>query len=168
MDAIIQIRALEPNDATTLYLWDNNPELWHVSETPGPISLNILQQMCSEGPQALIEHGQQRWMITANGEPIGTVELFDYQPKHQRAGVGILIGTAENRGRGYGLLAMEKLLQLGEEVFGIKNFWATVGINNVASIQLFQHSGFQQIGLWKKWYWQQNQWEDAAMFQKVS
>jgi diamine N-acetyltransferase len=166
MDHLVQIRSLEPNDATTLYLWDNNPDLWHVSESPGPVSLHILQQMCSDGPQALLEHGQQRWMIEANGKPIGTVELFDYQPKHLRAGVGILIGSPENRNRGYGLLALEKVLQLGFEVFGITNFWATIGVSNTASSHVFLKSGFQQVGIWKQWYFQKNNWEDAAMFQK--
>ena len=44
-----------------------------------------------------------------NMQAVGAVDLFDFEPYHLRAGVGILIHKAENRGKGYAGDALQAL-----------------------------------------------------------
>lgn len=44
---------------------------------------------------------QVRFMICLpDNTPIGCIDLFDYDPLHKRAGIGILIASASNRNSG--------------------------------------------------------------------
>ena len=40
----ISLRAPEPEDLDLLYLWENEPSIWHVSGTLTPFSRYILKQ----------------------------------------------------------------------------------------------------------------------------
>jgi diamine N-acetyltransferase len=40
----IHLRALEPEDVDVLYKWENNREIWHVSNTQTPFSRYVLEQ----------------------------------------------------------------------------------------------------------------------------
>ena len=58
----VYLRAVEKSDATTIYMWENNPENWKVSNTEVPFSMFDIM--------ALIEHqadlrksGQLRFVI---------------------------------------------------------------------------------------------------------
>ena len=165
MEGIIRLRVLEPEDAMTLFLWDNDPELRDAQESSTSPTLMELQAFCLEGPRALEVHGQQRWIIDVNGESIGTVELFDYHPQHQRAGIGIIIAQSEHRNQGWGtriLLEAESLAQ----TFSISNLWAIISEDNVASLRAFEKAGYEKAGHLKNWLNLRGNFVDGILVQK--
>ena len=165
MEGIIRLRVLVPEDAMTLFLWDNDPELRDAQESNTPPTLMELQAFCLEGPRALEVHGQQRWIIDVNGKSIGTVELFDYHQQHQRAGIGIIIAHPEHRNQGWGtriLLETESLAQ----TFSIYNLWAIISEDNVASLRAFEKAGYERAGHLKNWLNLRGGFVDGILVQK--
>ena len=101
---LIQLRAPEPEDLECLYRWENDTEIWQVSNTLTPFSRYILKNYIESAHLDIYETRQLRFMIDAlsNGseakKTIGTIDLFDFEPYHNRAGIGILIGEVSERG----------------------------------------------------------------------
>ena len=98
-DENIVIRALEPEDLEYLYQWENDMDLWEVSDTLTPFSHFTLKKYIENSHQDIYEAKQLRLMITdeANHNPIGLIDLYDFDPYHLRAGLGIMIHDIENR-----------------------------------------------------------------------
>ena len=165
MEGVIKLRVLEPRDALTLFLWDNDSELREAQEAATPPTLLELQSFCKEGPRALEMHGQQRWMIDLNEESIGTLELFDFHSNHQRAGIGIVLARKEFRNRGLGTKVLLEAEKLAKE-FSIQQLWAIISEDNLASLRAFEKAGYQRAGHLKKWFNIRNQFFDGILVQK--
>ena len=89
----ISLRAPEPEDLDILYLWENNTDVWRISGTLVPFSRYILKQYLDHAHQDIFETKQVRFIIqlNENKRPVGAIDLFDFDPHHHRAGIGILI-----------------------------------------------------------------------------
>ena len=162
----IYLRTLEPSDFESLLSWENNPENWRVSETRVPFSKELILQYVNSA-QDLLAVKQIRLMIClqSTNEPIGSVDLFDYEPIHQRMGVGILI--VENmRGKGYGLEALELTSEYALNGVGIRNLYCNILGDNQASRKLFQRSGYVEIGCRKDWFNDKGYWIDEYLYHK--
>jgi len=94
---------MEPYDLDNLYLWENDPENWFVSQTRAPYSKHILSQFIDESNKDIYEIKQMRLMITIKNTggdeklTVGAIDLFDFDPFHRRAGIGILVARKEIR-----------------------------------------------------------------------
>lgn len=147
-----KLRALEPEDAHRIFLWENDPEQWDVSDLPGPVSLHLIAALCDAGPDALFQQRQQRWMAESEaGEVVGSVELFDYHPIHRTAHVGILV-LKSFRNRGVGLQLLQLLANHAFHRLGIVSLLAHVRAENEASIRLFNKAGYHTVGTLSNWY----------------
>ena len=162
----IYLRTLEPADADTLLDWENNSENWRVSETRVPFSKQLIIQYVNSA-QDLFAIKQIRLMICLQetGEAIGSVDLFDYEPIHQRMGVGILI-VESMRGKGYGLEALSITSDYALNGVGIRNLYCSILGDNQASRKLFERSGFVNVGCQKDWFNDNGHWVDQYLYQK--
>lgn len=149
----IFLRAIEPEDATKIMLWENNPENWRVSGTEAPYSMHgILEYINSI--QNFRQCGELRLMICRQDDQsaIGTLDLFDANFKHGRAGVGILIGENSERNKGYAKESLELLIEYATVFLGFHNLAASVLEDNEPSINLFESAGFELVGTRKEWF----------------
>ena len=149
----IDLRAIEPEDATKILIWENNPEHWRVSGTEAPYSMHgILEYINSI--QNFRQCGELRLMICLkeSGEAIGTLDLFEASFKHERAGIGILIGEHSARKHGYAQESLEILIDYAGKFLGFHNLFANVLDDNKESIKLFEKAGFELIGIRKEWF----------------
>ena len=80
---------------------------------------------------------------------VGAIDLFDFEPYHQRAGIGILIHDIEDRNRGYAADAIEALTEYAVAGLGLKQLYANISEDNIYSIKLFEKSGFVKVGVKK-------------------
>lgn len=165
---LVGLRALEPEDLEILYRWENDPEIWSLGQTLKPFSKDTLRRYLESSHLDIHETRQVRFVIQKLDEigiPVGLIDLFDFDPHHQRAGVGILIGNPAERGKGY---ASDALLQLMEYAFKhllLHQLYCTIPASNLASIQLFQKTGFQRTGIRKEWLYTNQGWEDEEFYQ---
>ena len=160
------LRALEPDDLDFLFALENDPTIWGVSDTLAPVSRHALREYLAHATADFYVTRQLRLVVTAEigGLPVGVVDLFDYDPLHQRAGVGITILAAERR-HGYARQAVELLKQHARQVLRLHQVVATVGASNQASLKLFRAAGFRRVGTRQQWLRTARGWEDAVEWQ---
>ncbi len=164
----ITLRPLEPDDVDLLYRWENDMEIWAVSNTKTPYSKYILIQYIKASAKDIYETKQLRLIIqNEKQEAVGAVDLFDFEPYHLRAGVGILIHKENDRNKGYATDAVEALSKYALDVLGLKQLYANISTDNISSIHLFEKSGFKKVGLKKDWIKVHNGWKDEILFQKI-
>lgn len=161
------MRSVEKEDATKLMIWENNPEHWKVTGTEIPFSLQTILDYIEQA-QHFRQHGQARFMICLNGtnEPIGCIDLYSADFKHRRAAVGILIGEKAHRNQGYAAESLDTLVEYAQQILDLHNLYCSIHADNTASIQLFEHAGFERVGVRKDWFYEQHQWIDEILYQK--
>ena len=162
----IQLRALEPSDLETLYQWENNTNIWKVSKTIAPFSKHVLTQYLANAHQDIFTAKQLRLIIEKNHKPIGTIDLFDFEPTHQRAGIGILIADEYERQKGYAKEALQLLIDYAFKQLQLKQIYCNISSANKASINLFSSLDFLLVGVKKDWNKIQEGWEDELLFQR--
>jgi diamine N-acetyltransferase len=147
----IRLRALEPHDVDTLYKWENDTSIWKASNTITPFSRFVLEQYIASSHQDLHTNKQLRLMITTrDGRDVGAIDLFDFDPLHMRAGVGILVDT-EDRGKGYASEALTLLIQYCFHTLHLHQMYCNVTVDNEDSVMLFQKHKFLITGIKKDW-----------------
>ena len=90
---------------------------------------------------------QLRLVITTEigGPAVGVVDLFDFDPLHQRAGVGITILASERR-HGYARQALELLKNHARDVLRLHQIYATVGADNAGEYEAVSSGGLPAGG----------------------
>jgi diamine N-acetyltransferase len=165
----IQLRALEPEDLDILYQWENDPTIWHLSNTFTPFSKFTLKKYLESAHQDIFESKQLRLIIQKKTDKaiIGAIDLFDFDPFNQRAGVGILIGDLAERNQGYASEALESLRIYAFETLGMKQLYCNITEDNQKSLSLFIKQGFIITGQKKDWVKKGNHWVSEYILQLV-
>ncbi|MFN8208668.1 MAG: GNAT family protein [Bacteroidales bacterium] len=170
--SLIRLRALEPEDIDILYAWENNPTIWRVSNTIAPFSKYTLQQFIENAHRDIFEVKQMRLMIEArlkdNYRPVGTIELFDFDPYHFRAGIGVLIADPLERRKGYASDAIEIFTRYAFQILGLHQVYCSIETTNLPSIALFRKAGFEEIGIKKDWLRTPEGWFDEVFMQLIN
>lgn len=166
---IIRLRALEPEDLELLYRWENNPELWSLGNTMSPYSRYILKEYIRESHRDLFDLRQLRLMIElcSTGEVIGTVDLYDFEPHHHRAGIGVLIDPLYQR-YGYATETMSVLIKYAFSFLKLHQLYVHIPVGNEASKALFARCGFTVTGIMTDWIITEEGYSDVLMMQKVN
>lgn len=148
----LRLRALEPEDLDFLYKWENDSNVWVVSNTIEPYSKYILKEYIAYSDKSIYEKKQLRLMITVkdSGKIAGAVDLFDFDPHNLRAGVGILIDN-EYRKKGYASMALDLLVDYSFNFLHINQLYAHIPSDRGESRSLFLNHGFTQSGVLKSW-----------------
>jgi diamine N-acetyltransferase len=162
----IHLRALEFSDLELLYQWENDTDIWKVSNTITPFSKQMLNQYLEHAKQDIFTSKQLRLIIVKNHDPIGTIELFDYEPIHMRAGIGIWIANKQERNKGYAKDAITILINYAFNHLQLNQLYCNISSSNKNSINLFSKLGFILIGVKKNWNKIVDRWEDELLFQK--
>ncbi len=163
----IQLRALEPGDIDLLYGWENNTLFWSVSNTLTPYSRHVLEQYLQNAHLDLHTTKQVRLMIELNAglKTIGCIDLFDFEPLHRRAGVGILIAEDGEQRNGYASSALELLIQYAFGTLNLNQLYCSVAEGNEGSLKLFAKFGFKKTGVKKEWLCRGDAWQDEVFLQ---
>lgn len=165
----IYLRALESTDLESLYTSENNPSVWKVSNTITPFSKDILELYLQTAHQDIYTNKQLRLMICLNqtNEPIGTIDLFEFDPMHFRVGVGVLIFEAFRK-KGYAFEAIELVKEYAQNTLFMNQVFCNISASNIDSIILFEKCNFEIIGIKKQWNRiSMNQFEDELMYQII-
>ena len=165
---ICRLRAVEPRDLEVLCRWENDPTLWTVSGTTEPFSRHSIQRFIEEQQAGIYRCGQLRLMIDDTaGETIGTIDLFDFEPQHGRAGIGILIYDPARRGKGYGAEALALLEEYAHTFLNLRQLWCNVLTDNQPSLTLFKKAGYRKVGIKKEWIRTPEGYKDEVLLQKL-
>ncbi len=161
------LRALEPSDIKILFELENNSLYWKYSNRTEPFSKALLENYIAQQSQDIFEVKQKRFVVAAaTREVLGFVDLFDFEPLHRRAGVGILI-REEKQGNGFGKAALNLLGIYAHKHLNMHCLYANIALENIPSIRVFESCGYQQVGLKKAWNFYEDQFHDEYLYQKL-
>lgn len=165
----IFLRALEPEDIEFAYAVENDEKIWEVSNTQTPYSRFLIREYLKNARQDIYEAKQLRLAICKQNtfQPVGLIDLFDFDPKNNRAGIGILIKDEGDRNTGIGSESLELLIRYSFSKLGLHQLYANIDTQNDASVKLFTNFGFEQIGIKKQWNLVNGQYRDEALFQLI-
>ncbi|MCA0133050.1 GNAT family N-acetyltransferase [Winogradskyella alexanderae] len=166
----IFLRALEPEDLEFVHSIENDINFWELSDTKQPYSRFIIKEYLKNATQDIFEAKQLRLAIcdNRNSEVIGLIDLYDFNPIHKRAGLGILIKEESNRGKGVGKEALNLLLDYAFKILNLHQVYASISEMNEASLNLFQKTGFKKIGLKKDWTYDGKTYRNEFILQRIN
>ena len=164
---LVTLRALEPEDLDFLFDTENDTELWKYSNRFHPYSKRLLNSYIANANKDIFETRQIKFAITnKQGRAIGFIDLFNFEPLHHRAAIGLIICSA-NRGRGYASAALELIETYTKERLQIHQLYANIAKENLNSIQLFESQKFLLVGKKKDWNFYEGQFHDELIYQKI-
>ena len=166
----IRLRALEPEDLELLYKWENNESHWIISDTIKPFSRYTLRRYLENSHRSIYETGQLRFMIEhiPDNVTIGTIDIFDFDPFHNRAGLGILIANEDYRRKGYASMSLKCLIDYCFKTLQLHQLYCNILANNTESMDLFKKQGFVQSGIKKEWIKASEGFIDEHIFQLIN
>lgn len=170
----IALRALEPSDIDKMYAWENDTDIWPVSGTLTPFSRHTMEQFVKVAHQDIYTNRQLRMAIQTkasagkHSETIGYLDLYDFEPAHLRAGVGILVADKKNRRKGYALESLNLLSSYAFKVLNLHQLFCHVHVNNEPSIRLFSAAGYKCNGEMADWTLSNGSWVNVYFMQKVN
>ncbi|QLE00274.1 GNAT family N-acetyltransferase [Galbibacter sp. BG1] len=164
----IYLRALEAEDLDFLYTLENDTGVWEISETLAPYSKFVLKQYLANSHLDIYEAKQLRLAISDyQNNLLGFIDLFDFNPKNKRAGVGIIVLEEGNRNKGVGKEALSLLMDYAFKHLDLHQLYANISENNKPSIHLFSNLGFERVGIKKDWNYTSGKFHNEILYQKI-
>ena len=163
----ISLRLPEPNDVDFILDCENNTDNWKISQTLIPFSRNTIEQYVNSSHDILLQK-QVRFIIENDGNRVGTLDLFEYDPVNSKVGVGILVADSSQRGHGIGKLSLALVIDYCKEHLMVHSIFCNILESNVISIGLFEQAGFKLSGTKKDWVRTQDGYENELFYQLIN
>ena len=170
IDKDIKLRAVEPEDLELLYKWENDISNWTISNTITPFSKYTLRRYVENSHKSIYETGQLRLMIDyiPDNLSVGSIDIFDFDPYHLRAGIGIMIANEKYRRKGLASMSLKCIIDYCFKTLQIHQLYCNVLSDNHESIQLFVKLGFVHAGIKKEWVKTPEGFIDEYIFQLIN
>ncbi|RLD39456.1 MAG: GNAT family N-acetyltransferase [Bacteroidetes bacterium] len=169
----ITLRTPELSDLSKIQDWENDKSLWYLSNTLLPFSRFSIEQYILSEQEDIFSKKQARFIISLTNikneelEIVGAIDLFDFDPKNRRAGVGILIEKAY-RNKGYAKQALTQLIDYSFNILNLHQLYCSILTSNTKSLSLFKRQQFSIIGVKKDWVLLNNEWQDEYILQLIN
>lgn len=160
----IRLRAIEPEDLELIYSIENDRSVWNAGITNVPYSRFTLNEYIVNARNDIYADRQVRLMVdNSEGKTIGIADITDYDPRHNRAEVGIII-INEYRRQGYATEVLQDIREYAGKVIHLHKLYAIIDTNNTAALNTFRKAGFTEECVLKDWLRGTDGYEDARMF----
>lgn len=164
----IYLRALEPEDLEFIYEIENDETIWELSHTQTPYSQFLIKQYLENAHKDIYEVKQLRLVISNyKKDTLGLIDLFDFDFKNKRAGIGILVKDLADRNKGVGGEALKLLINYSFKRLNLHQLYCNISKQNIASIKLFKKHGFKEVGLKKDWNLVNNTYVSEYIYQLI-
>lgn len=169
----VMLRALELEDSSLIYEWENDFSLWEFSSTTRPFSHFAVEAYVKTSQNAdIYSEGQMRLMIDIQPKEeeqmitVGCVDMFDIDPVNLRAAVGIFV-EEKYRNQKIANQALQQLWIYATQALNLNQLYAFVAQDNIASKNLFYKSGYQNTAVLKQWIKRGKTYLDIFVYQKI-
>jgi diamine N-acetyltransferase len=160
----VRLRALEPTDLDWLFDIENDESLWGISNTTQPFSKDILARYIQEANLDFYSAKQLRLVIEYQEQAVGLVDLYNYEPQHHRAGLGIFV-LPKFESKGIATTAIKITTNYAYNVLQLHQVYANITAGNTKSINLFKKLNFKLVGIKKDWIFLKGNYKDELLFQ---
>jgi diamine N-acetyltransferase len=163
------LRAVDPEDLEFIYQLENNPSLWEFGHTLTPSSKFAIREYLENAHRDIYEVKQLRLAICNTlGAIKGVIDLYDFDPYHKRAGVGIVISQESDRAQGLASAALELMIDYAFNHLMLHQLYAGISEDNLASRKLFEKFRFRESGIKKDWIATKNNFKNEHLYQLIN
>jgi len=164
----LYLRALEPEDLEFIHAIENDERVWEISNTQTPYSKFLIKQYLEEAHRDIYDVKQLRLVISNyKNQAIGLIDLFDFDFKNGRAGIGVLIKDEAQRSQGAGKEALALLVNYSFTHLDLHQLYCNISEENTVSLNLFKNQGFKEVGLKKDWNYVNGSYKNEYLFQLI-
>jgi RimJ/RimL family protein N-acetyltransferase len=144
---LVRLRAIEPEDRGRAAAWLADAEVtryltYRYPSNPGALGLH--GDWLAEGWENSFANGVRLSIETKGGVHIGGINLHRIHPEDRKAGLGIVIGSREHWGKGYGRDAVATLLRFAFDEMNLNRVGLTVVDEHAPAIACYKRCGFQE------------------------
>ncbi|MCL1868482.1 MAG: GNAT family N-acetyltransferase [Paludibacter sp.] len=163
----IILRAVEPSDLDTLYVWENDISLWVAGNARNPYSRFALKQYIADFQKDIYESRQLRLMIDhrQTQKSVGTVDLYDFDLHHSKIALGLFV-EQQYQGKGYAWQALEIVEDYVFNFLKINQLYVFIAKNNKASRNIFERKNYYCQTRLREWIKTADGFEDVFVYQK--
>ena len=152
-------------DLDLLYEVENDARLWGVGNTNVPYSRQNLMDYIASATADIYADKQVRLMVeTDDHDTVGIVDLVNFDPRHLRAELGIMI-RQEWQGRGLGQKVVALIQDYARHILHLHQIYAIVAASNAKAASMLTSAGFTGNKMLKDWLCNGKVYEDAYLFQ---
>lgn len=132
-------------------------------------SMNLNEEAEKDALEKMSKEGYNFAIINKTDDClIGNISLMKINQIHRTAEVGLFIGDAENRGKGYGSEAMKLILCYAFKILNLNNILLNVFSFNKNAQAMYKKVGFKEIGKRRNAYFYNNKYYDLVSMDILS
>ena len=135
----ILLRSLQASDLDFLQEIENNKENWHYGGDRKIFSREELANYISNSSANINIAKQYRFVIDLHKNPIGFIDLFDYDTISGCVGIIII---KKFRNKGFAKEALNLIIDYGFTILNLDKIHCSIEKSNITSIRLFLSCGF--------------------------
>ena len=140
----VYLSPVNTDDAELYTKWLNDER---VSVNLGNYKTMISVQSEKKILENFASEGQVYAIVLYDGDTlIGNIGLHEIDGVNRKATVGLFIGEARHRGKGYGTEALRLMVRYGFKTLNLHNIMLKVNADNNAGIACYQKAGFREFG----------------------
>ena len=158
---LVRLRAVEPEDADTVWRWHNDPDVMRWLEGSYPEPLAAIRQRWSERPPNNYERTVFGIETIADGRLIGVIVLRDATPETARAELDVYIGEKDCWNGGYGTEAMRLMCRFGFDHMRLHAIELSVVDENERARHVYRKIGFVEEGKLREAFRRDGKWHDV-------
>ena len=160
---MLHLRKLEPADLPFLYQWENAARAWADSDTHNPLSQQDLRNYIDSSTGDIYRDGQLRLIIDDDGETLGCIDLFDFDPRNRKAAIGLYVAD-QARGKGVGQKAVQLLEEYAFHHLNLRLLYAIIATNNLPCTAIYRNMNYIPAANLPHWTLE----SDAVMWLKAA
>ncbi|MDE7327293.1 MAG: GNAT family N-acetyltransferase [Lachnospiraceae bacterium] len=142
----LRLRPIERKDLPKLNQWKNDEAVYkNLGGGFLPVSVDI-QEKWMDSLMDTTGNNKRFIIGTNDGEAVGMVGLYNIAWVHRTCELGIFIGSADERGRGYGKEAYLLLEGFARRYLNLRKIKAYVVADNVAALRMYEKLQFCKVG----------------------
>ena len=165
----VYLRPAERDDVARLVAWLNDYRTTRTLGLPAPLSVPLEERWLES---TLERHGIELWYFVIcrleDDRPVGGIDLHEVDQRNGSAALGIMIGSEEDRGRGYGSDALRALLRFAFGTLRLERVWLDVYDINPGAQRLYERVGFVPEGILRHAIWREGRWVDVVRMAMLS
>jgi RimJ/RimL family protein N-acetyltransferase len=156
----LYLSPINHDDAETYIKWMNDPTNVAIDFGQYPLlvsSKNDLKWLFE--PESNVHRYA---MVLLDGDiMIGSISLHDIDHRNRHAFIGIFIGEAEHRNKGYGAEAIRLILNFGFKTMNLHSILLSVQEDNHAGISCYKKVGFRESGRRREYVYKDGKYLDV-------
>ena len=141
--------------------WYEDPEIWHLTSwAPSPLNHSAVEKLfedreLSQTDDSFAIH------IKGDDEPIGVISLMNKSEANESAELSVIVGHRDDRHKGYGTEAIDRLLRYAFEELGLNRIGLSVFDFNQEAISAYEKLGFVVEGRFRQAIKRRSDFHDA-------